>query len=140
MAFLPASGKVQTEYFPKTASTAIGMGAALEFDGSGTVNPADSSDTTIAGVSQRAVTSTDSDYASETPTAVWMLTPDLEFYADVVTGTATIDMIGNSYNLGTSLGIDVTAQTHPVFTITQFLSATKVRGRFNGSYMFRNAA
>ncbi len=137
--FLPCSGKIQCEFFPKAASTAISAGAVLETSG-GTVDPADASDTSLFGISLRAVTAADTDYASTTPLPVVMLTPDLEFYADVGTGSATSSLVGTTCDLKDSVSLDVTASDHNVFTITQVIDATHVRGRFNASYMFVNAS
>src|SRR5690242_10179970 len=112
MAFLPVSGKIQCEAFPKTASTAISAGAVMEADGSGGINPADAADTSLFGISMRKVTASDDDYASTTPIGVIMLNADTEFYADVGTGTATAALVGTQCDLKDSVSIDVTATTH----------------------------
>lgn len=139
MAFLPYSGKVKCESFPKTASTAIAVGAALE-TAAGAMNPADAADVSLFGVSMQKITSADSDYATTNNIGVWIMGPDTEWLADVETGTATAALIGTTCDLASSTGLDVTATAHNVFTITRFISATQVVGRFNASYQFRNAA
>lgn len=139
MAFLPASGKITSEAFPKTASTAIAAGAVLE-TASGAMNPADAADVSLFGVSMQTIASTDADYASTTPIGVWILDPGTKWFADVGTGTATAALIGTTCDLKDSVSLDVTATSHNVFTITDFIDATHVMGRFNASYIFRNAA
>lgn len=114
--------------------------AVLEVDGSGTVNPADAADVSLFGISLRAVVAADSDYAQTTPIPVIVLNADTTFLADVGTGTLTTAMVGNKYDLKDSVSIDVTAQSHNVVTIVQFISTTKAVVRFNSSYQFRNAA
>ncbi len=140
MAFLLISGKPTVQAMPKTASTAIACNAVLEADGSGAVNPADAADVSLFGVSQQAITSSDSDYASTTPIGMIKLTDDLVFEADVETGTATAALVGTRCDLATSTGIDVTATSHNQVTIVGFISASKVLVQFNGSALFRNAA
>lgn len=140
MAFTLKTGKPEVEWFPKTASTAIGIGAVLEADGSGAVNPADSADTSLFGISLKSVASTDSDYATTNAIPVMVLNPSCTFEADVITGTATAALIGTQCDLASSLGVDVTATSHKQVTIVGFISASKVVVRFNGSYQFRNAS
>lgn len=139
MAFLPASGKVQCEAFPKTASAAIACGAVLEADGSGAVNPADAADLNLFGISMKTIASTDADFASTTPIPVIMLNAETEFFMDVGTGTATAALVGTKCDLKDSISIDVTATAHNQVTITGFISGTLVKGRFNGSYLYRPA-
>lgn len=139
MAFLPISGPIRSESFPKTASTAIAVGDALE-TASGAMNPADAADVSLFGVSMQKIASTDADYASTTLIGVWIMDPQTEWLADVGTGTATAALVGTKCDLAAAGTLDVTATSHNVFTITKFISATQVVGRFNASYIFRNAA
>ena len=140
MAFALKTGKPEVEWFPKTSSTAISIGAVLEADGSGAVNPADSADVSLFGISLRSVVSTDSDYATTAMIPCLVLNSNCTFEADVITGSATAALVGTKCDLATSLGVDVTATAHNQVTIVGFISATKVVVRFNGSYQFRNAA
>lgn len=140
VAFILKSGTPVIENFPKTASTAIACNAILEADGAGTVNPADSADINLFGISQQTIASTDADYASTKPIGVMVLNPDLVFEADVITGSATAALIGTRCDLANSLGVDVTATAHNQVTIVGVLSTTKVLVRVNSSYQFRNAA
>lgn len=140
MAFLPYSGKVEFESFPKTASTAIAMGAVLEQDGSGAVNPADSADTSLFGVSMQTIASTDADYASTTPIVVAVMNPGTTWLADVTTGTATAAMVGLRRDLDSSVGVNVNGTSHNQVTIVKYIDASHVVVRFNASYQFVNAA
>lgn len=135
---MPISGPVKSEYFRKTASTAINVGDVLE-SASGAVNPADSSDLNLYGVSAQKIASTDTDYADNTRIMCWIMNPDIEWLADVGTGTATTANEGIKYDLTDADSIDLNATTHGVFTVTRFVSATQVIGRFNASYQFRPA-
>lgn len=139
MAFIQVSGDRQTEAFPKKASTAIPANNALIFE-SGFITVAASTSVSIAGVSQRAIVSTDADYASTPLTPITMADEEAVFEADVVTGTLTTAMIGNRYDLANATGIDVTAQAHNQVTIVGFISATKALVKFNGAYQFKDAA
>ena len=68
------------------------------------------------------------------------MNPDTEWYMDVGTGSATAALIGTRCDLKDSVSIDVTATSHNQVTITKFIDATHVIGRFNGSYQFKTAA
>lgn len=141
MAFTLKTGKPEVEWYPKTASTAISANAVLEQDGSGAVNPADSADTSLFGVSLRAVVAADSDYATAgAQIPVLVMNPSCTWEADVTTGTATAAMVGLRRDLDTSLGINVNGTSHNQVTIVGFISASKVVVRFNSSYQFVNAA
>jgi hypothetical protein len=133
MAFIRNTGLTKTMYFPKAASTAITLGAALKFDGSGNVTPSTSSDATVLGISQRAVASTDTDYASNTLIPVEVpVEKGVEFLALVETGTATAANVGLTYDLNDSLGVNLNGTSHNAFTVTRFISATQVAVVFKG--------
>ena len=132
------------EYFdwkPKTASTAIAYGAILAFDGSGGLTPASSTSKLLVGISRKAVVSTDSDYASATLLPYTVLREGAEYEMDVYSGTAlTAAMVGNSYDLYDSSLLNVGGTTHKVVTVTGYISATRARVKFNGNYVYLNAA
>lgn len=114
-------------YFAKPASTAISLGAALVFDGSGHVTPATSSATTIVGISQRAVVAADADYASATLIPVEVpIEKGAEFLVDVGTGSATAALVGTQCDLTDSLTVNVGGTSNKPVWITRFISATKV--------------
>ena len=135
MAFLLNSGNVQIDYFPKLASTAIGMGAALIPNASGFATVATSTSTRVLGTSLRVVASTDADYASATLIPVIVPDTSAVFLADVGTGTLTTAMIGNQYDLKDSVSIDVTGTSHKQVTVVGFVSASKALVRFTGNYL-----
>lgn len=139
MAFIHRSGGIKVDWFPKKASTAIANNAALTFDGSGAVTIAVAASTRIAGLNIKTIASGDSDYASTTKVPVIVPSTDAIFEADVITGTLTTAMVGNQYDLASSLGVDVTATAHKQVTVVGFISASKALVRFTGAYLFANA-
>lgn len=64
--FRKLQGKTKIMYLPKIASTAIAIGDLLYADGSGAVQPADSTSGDHIGICRKAIAATDSDYASNT--------------------------------------------------------------------------
>lgn len=140
MSAILKEGATKVDYLQKAASTAIAINAVLTFDGSGGVIHAVSTSTRIAGVSLKAVVSTDSDYALQTRIPVVIPTPESVFEMDVTTGTLTAAMVGNQYDLDSHLGINVNATSHKQVTIVAFLSATKALVKFNGAYEYANAS
>jgi len=137
---LQARGGSVTSYSPKTASVAIKLNSILAYDGSGGLTPATSSSTLLAGISLRAVVSTDSDYALTTSIPFVVLDANADYEIDVTTGTATPAMVGNAYALTDDGGLNVNSQTHAVATIVGFISATKVVVNFNGAFVYKNAS
>jgi len=138
---LQVTGRETIKWLPKTASVAIAYGAILAFDGSGGLTNASSSSKLFAGIARRVVASTDSDYASATLMPFVELKGDEEYEMDVYSGTAlTAAMVGNSYDLYDSSLLNVGGTTHKVVTVTGFISATRARVKFNGAYVFLNAA
>lgn len=135
MSFLISTGNTQIDYFPKKASTAIAMGDALTFDGSGFATKAVAATTRVIGASLRVVVAADADYASTTAIPVIVPTTDTVFVADVGTGALTTAMIGNQYDLKDSTAIDVTASAHKQVTVVGFISATKALVKFTGNYL-----
>lgn len=128
------------EWFPKKASTAIAVGDLLYFDGSGAVQPADTTSGDHIGVSLKVVTSSDDDYASTTKIPVDFASPEDIFEVDVETGTLTTAMIGNQYDLASADGIDVTATSKKVVTVVGFVSASKALVKINAMVTNVNVA
>lgn len=126
MAFTHFSGKVRVEWYPKKASTAFAVGDLVYADGSGAIQPADSTSGMHIGVIQKAVASTDSDYASTTLVPVLVPTDDTEWLVDVGTGTATAALVGTRFDLKDANEADVSATSKNVLVCTRFISATKV--------------
>ena len=134
MAFYQKTGKRQGEAQTVPASTIVTAGAVMRWDGNGNVLPATTTSSHHAMLAGKNKKVADSDYATATEMTGAMLTPDAEFECDSVSGTATVGMVGKSYDLLDSVSVNVSAQVQRVFTITKFISASKVWGRFNSSY------
>lgn len=120
------------KYPRKAASTAFAKEAVVADNGTGEVEPADGSDTEIRGITLKAVTSADDDYAdtSELPILV-PNRPNAPVIADVTTGTATEALEGTYVDLDDSEGLDVSSSTDDVFFVTKFINASTVEGYFN---------
>jgi len=132
MAFTIAAGKPLIEWYPKTASTAY-ANASVVYVGSGTITTA--INTTVVGlrITARSVASTDGDYATTNPIPCYVPTQDTLWYADVYSGTAlTTSMVGNSYDLYSTTGIQVNcgATGYKQCQIIGFVSSTKAIVRF----------
>lgn len=135
MAFYQKTGHRQSEAQTVAASTTISVGGVLRFDGNGNVIAATATTTHLVGIALRSKKSTDSDFASATLMEFSMLNPSAEFECDNISGTATAGMVGKSYDLLDLQTLNVAGQSVRVFTITKFVSATKVWGRFNAAYL-----
>lgn len=136
MAFYQKTGHRQGEAYLVPASNVVSVGAVMRWDGNGNVLPATSISSHHVMVALGNKKSTDSDYASATLMTGAMLNSGAEYECDNVSGTATAGMVGKTYDLLDSQTLNVAAQVTRVFTITKFISATKVWGRFNSSYHF----
>lgn len=119
-------GSAHVEWFPKIASTAIAVGDLMYADGSGAVQPADSTSGMHIGVSMKKIAATDADYASTTLIPVLVPGDDTEWLVDVGTGTATAALVGTRFDLKDANEADVSATSKNVLWCTKFVSATKV--------------
>lgn len=131
MAFILRSGQVKTEFYPKKASTAFTNGALVYPDGSGAVQPADSTSGNHIGVIQQTIASTDADYAANTEVMVQKAYADNIYEVAVGAGTFTTAMIGGQYDLTDSVSIDVSATSKKVVTIVGYISATLALVKIN---------
>lgn len=139
--FKRASGKPNIEWYPKAASTAFANGNLTYWNGSGALIPADATSGDHAGVIQREVVATDSDYADTNKVPVDVADPTDIFEVDVETGTLTAAMIGNKYDLvADGDAIDVSATSKQVVTVVGFISATKALVRINSMIAHGNVA
>lgn len=129
------------EWYPKAASTAFINGQLVNWNGSGALIPADATAGDFAGVIQREVLATDSDYAQAVKVMVDVPTAEDVFVADVKTGTLTTAMVGNTYDLhADGDGIDVTAQTKNVVTVVGYISPTKAEIKINAIAAHKDVA
>ena len=118
------------EWYPKKASTAFAVGDLVYADGSGAIQPADSTSGMHIGVIQKKVASTDSDYASTTFVPVLKAYADNIWEGDVGTGTATAALVGTRCDLKDANEIDVSATSKNVVEVVGFISATKLLVKF----------
>ena len=135
------SGNAKIEHYPKAASTAFSQGGLVYWNGSGFIIPADATSGDHAGVVLKAVAATDDDYADTTKLPVQIADTDAIFEADVETGTLTVAMVGNQYDLvADGDAIDVTGTSKKVVTIVGYKSATKALVKINAVATNANVA
>jgi len=135
MSFILYKGKTKTEQYPVTTSTAIGANKIVEFT-SGLIAEADDNDTALAGVLVKAIASTDTDYATARTVGVMVPVERHVVWEADGTGTFVATDIGGEFGISDSGTVDKSDTSNKVFLVTQFISATKVRGylKINGSY------
>lgn len=133
-------GKARMEWYPKKASTAFAVGDLVYADGSGAIQPADSTSGMHIGVIQKKVAATDSDYASTTLVPVLVPMDDTEWLVDVGTGTASAALVGTQFDLKDENEVDVSATSKNVVTCTKFISASKVVVKINAMIANRDVA
>lgn len=127
MAFYPYKEGWEIVWMRKIASTAfsanslVARSAAID-----TVEPADASDTELVGICLRAVTSADSDYASNTRIPVLVpCSKKAEMIGDVSTSTIAITDEGNEYDLASATGVDASASSNDPVKLLKFISSTQ---------------
>lgn len=127
MAITPFRGSFHIEYFPKTASTAFAFGDAVTIlpsvSGPGTLAKVTSTSPLIYGTIQKAVASTDSDYAANTMVPVLVGDSDADWMA-TLTGTAALTDTGEFIDAADEVSLKVDANTYGVARIVQVLSTT----------------
>lgn len=121
----------RTEFYAKPASTAFAIDTLVSPNEDATSNTfvaATASTERNLGVLQKAVASTDTDYASETKVPV--LVDELGIWEfDVGTGTADINDEQGYIDLTDAAGVDVTASTIDAVFVVNYVSGTKVQGK-----------
>lgn len=127
MAIKPYKGEFKMVSVPKAASTAFNQWGLVYPDGSGAYQPADSTSGSHLGVTAKAVTSSDSDYATAGAqfSVIVPRSDECEWLADVGTGTLTTAMVGLYRDLKDDNEIDVNATSKNVVFIKGFVSSTK---------------
>lgn len=119
------------EPYAKPASTAFAFRTLLapnEDDSSNTFVAATSSTERCLGVIQKAIASSDSDYASETKVPVLQDIAGIFKFA-VGTGTADVNDEQGYIDLKDADEVDVTASTIDAIFVTAFISASFVLGK-----------
>lgn len=137
MAFKLYKGRTKQEWFPVTTSTALSANSLVEFT-SGLIAAADADETAggVRGVLVKAITSTDTDYASSRSVAVQVpLDRHCVWEADG-TGTFAATDIGTEFGISDASTVDKAETSTVHFLMTEFISASKIRGyiKINGSY------
>lgn len=137
MAFTKYKGKTKTEWFPVTTSTALTKGQLVEFT-SGLIAGADADETAggVRGVMGKTIASTDADYASSRKVPVLVPIERHVVWEADGTGTFVSTDIGVEYGISDANTVDKAETTTVHFLVTEFVSATKVRGylKVNGAY------
>ncbi len=137
MSFVLYKGKTKTEWFPVTTSTALVKGTLVEFT-SGLIAAADADETAggVRGVLGKTIATTDADYASARKVPVIVPVEKHVVWTADGTGTFVSTDIGVEYGISDSATVDKAETSTVHFLVTEFISATKVRGylKVNGSY------
>ena len=142
MAFKPFKGRFKFEYLPVTTSTAL-LGGNLVEATSGLLAAADTDEAAVdvRGVLVKTIASTDSDYATARRVAIIVPTDKHCVWEADTGGSFVATDIGVEYGItasGTAPGdvVDRTETTADLFLMTEFLTASKIRGylKLNGSY------
>lgn len=135
MAFKAVRGKTKLIQLPVTTSTAFTKDTLVEMT-SGLVAVADDNDTALAGVIVGTIASTDSDYATARSVAIRIPVERHVVWEADGTGTFAATDIGGEFGISDAGTVDKSDTTNKVFLVTEFLSASKVRGflKINGAY------
>lgn len=141
MAAIRQSGSDKILFQAKKASTAIVLNSVLTYDSStGTLQPAVTASTNLAGISRRAVTSSDSDYASTTLIPIDVPAPNDVFVLDCNT-TVTQAMVGDDFDLASATTLDnSTGGTVKHCKLVGGVGTTKAEVRFNPVVLFQTSA
>ena len=130
MAFILKRGKTCIRWLPVTTSTALSADSLVAFS-SGYLVAATSTTagSATAGVLLKAITSSDSDYATARLVAVQVpLEADVQWEADVTSGLAATS-IGAFYDLTDAVTVATTGSTYDIVRCVKYISTTK--GWFN---------
>lgn len=137
MSFKLHKGRVKTEWFPVTTSTALSADSLVEFT-SGLIAAADADETAggVRGVLVKAIASTDDDYATTRKVAVQVPLDKHTVWEATGTGTFVATDIGTEFGISDAVTVDKAETSTVHFLMTEFVSATLVRGylKINGSY------
>jgi hypothetical protein len=126
------NGQPTVNDFTAPASTAFDFNDVVTRNSSGVLAKATASTprSELLGLIQTVIASTDSDYASAKSVPVLEFTDDVEFLADVDTGTLVSTMVGKLFDLADEDGIDVTSEGQKCVEIVRYVSATQARVKF----------
>lgn len=137
MAFKLIKGKTKIEWFPVTTSTVLAADSLVEFT-SGLIAAADADEAAvdIRGVLVKAIAATDADYATARKVGVRVPVSRHCVWEADGTGTFVATDIGTEFGISDASTVDKAETTADAFLMTEFISATKIRGylKINGSY------
>ena len=122
-----ADAGTRIEFFQKKASQAFSFNDLVYVDSNGFLDlAADGANFVPLGLIQKAIASTDSDYASATRVPVLVPGENAEFLCDVSTGSAAQTDVGEWIDIDDEDSVDVSASTYDIFFVTGVVSATQV--------------
>lgn len=129
----PSAG-FKTIFRRKAASTAIAEGDHLVENGTGEVTPmTNPNEERIVGIAGKPVVSTDADYASLTRIPVICDKEGIYEFDNVSSGAAPTEAIEGTYidfaDANEKATVDSAASTYDHVYVTNFISATKLRGK-----------
>jgi hypothetical protein len=126
MAFIPRKGKFRREHMPVTPSTALSANSLVAFtSGKLVAATAGTPNTNLVGILEKAIVSTDSDYASDRLVSV--LVPSERFCvveADVTSGLVAAD-VGLEVDLTDASNLDRSASAVDAAKVVRVISTTK---------------
>lgn len=137
MAFKLYKGLTKTEQLPVTPSTVLPADSLVKFtSGLLVASGADPAAGSVRGVVVKAITAADADYASSRRIGVQVPVERHVVWEADGTGTFVATDIGAEFGVSDGSTVDKAETSTVHFLVTEFLSATKVRGylKINGSY------
>lgn len=133
MSFVPktaSSNYFALRFFKKTASTAYANQSLVAWPASqtGYVIPATATTTKHIGAIQKAIASTDSDYASNTLVPVLVPTAGSNSIWIATTASAVVTDVGGTFDLTDASTVNRAAEAVGAFQCTGFNTATAIEG------------
>ena len=126
------NGNIHIEYYPKTVSTLFTTNEPVALDTTGYLIPyTPGIAAPFLGVIKKAVTATDSDYATATRVPVEVGNPDTEWLIDATTTAAAATDVGEYVDyVEATISVNVGATSQNDCYVTQMVSTTLVVVKF----------
>ena len=137
MSFIARTGEMKEIWLPVTTSTALSKNSLVTFSSGLLVAvTAGTAAVDVCGVIEKAIVSTDSDYATSRLVPVKLPTDRHALFEATTTGTAVATDVGLEVDLSDASTVNRAATSVKVAKIMKFISATKtlVMIKFNGAY------
>lgn len=129
MSFIVKKGRTRIVWYPVTASTALSANSLVTFTSGLLVAAASGTATNIiVGVLVKAITSTDSDYATSARLVAVRIPVEKGVVWEATTASAVSTDLGKLADLTDASTVNRGATSVNVFRLTEFVSATVVRG------------